>query len=172
MLIPAGEGIWRGNRTENLITTAKNVRALPGEAPINGSDLKCRVVLVDDHPAVLRQIAELLPERFQVVATFADGSAALSAIAALQAEILVLDINLPSITGLELAGRLRTAGDPAKIVFLTAHADADYISEAFALGALGYVTKPRLVQDLIPALDHALAGKRFVCAGHELDFPN
>ena len=129
---------------------------------------KARVILVDDHPAVLRQTMQLLPERFDVVDTSQDGSELLSAVRDLEPDLVVLDITLPLMSGMELARRLRAAGHKTKIIFLTVHADADYLNEAFEIGALGYVTKPRLASDLVPALDAALGGKRFVSPCPEL----
>jgi DNA-binding NarL/FixJ family response regulator len=117
---------------------------------------------VDDHPAVLRQTIQLLPERFEVVETSQDGLELQAAARNLQPDIIVLDITLPALSGVELARRLRSAGCQARIVFLTVHSDPDYAWEAFNVGASGYVIKPRLASDLVPALDAALAGKRFV----------
>ena len=123
---------------------------------------KVRVILVDDHPAVLRQTLQLLPERFEIVATLQDGFELQTTVADLQPDIIVLDITLPLVTGMQLARQLRADGSKAKIVFLTVHADPDYAWEAFNVGALGYVIKPRLASDLVPALDAVLAGRRFV----------
>jgi len=129
---------------------------------------KTRVILVDDHPAVLRQTMQLLPERFEIVDTSQDGLDLLNSVRELQPDLLVLDITLPLMSGVELARRLRDAGYKTRIVFLTVHADPDYLSEAFDVGALGFVIKPRLASDLIPALDAALIGKRFVSPCPEL----
>jgi len=65
-------------------------------------------------------------------------------------------------SGIEAARQLRNAGSSAKIVFLTVHADQDYLRSALAAGALGYVVKDRLATDLIPALWAAMAGRQFV----------
>lgn len=129
---------------------------------------KVRVILVDDHPAVLRQTIQLLPERFEVVETSEDGVGLQSILRKLEPDILVLDITLPLVSGVDLARRLRAAGCSTKIIFLTVHADPDYAWEAFNVGAVGYVIKPRLASDLVPALDAALAGKRFVSPCAEL----
>ena len=127
-----------------------------------------RLILVDDHPGVLRQAIELLPERFEVVETLEDGMGLLSALNQFQPDILVLDITLPLVSGVELARNVRAAGFTTKIVFLTVHADSDYAWEAFDAGALGYVVKPRLASDLVSALDAAAAGNRFVSPCAEL----
>jgi DNA-binding NarL/FixJ family response regulator len=129
---------------------------------------KVRVILVDDHPAVLRQTMQLLPERFEVVETSQDGAELQAAVGELQPDILVLDITLPLFSGVELARRLRAAGHKTKIIFLTVHTDPDYVWEAFEAGALGYVVKPRLASDLVPALDSVLEGKRFISPCPEL----
>jgi len=129
---------------------------------------KIRVILVDDHPAVLRQTMQLLPDRFEIIETSQDGADLQAAVSELQPDILVLDITLPLFSGVELARRLRAAGHQTKIVFLTVHADPDYAWEAFEVGALGYVIKPRLASDLVPALEAVLAGQRFVSPCPEL----
>ena len=126
------------------------------------------LILVDDHPGILRQAIDLLPERFEVVETLEDGMGLQSALNQFQPDILVLDITLPLISGVELARRVRAAGFATKIVFLTVHADSDYAWEAFDAGAIGYVIKPRLASDLVSALDAAAAGNRFVSPCAEL----
>ena len=110
---------------------------------------KARVILVDDHPTVLRQTLQLLPERFEVVATLQEGSELPTEAHDLQPDLIVLDITLPAIDGVQLARQLRGDGCKARIIFLTVHADADYAWEAFNAGALGYVIKPRLASDLV-----------------------
>lgn len=126
------------------------------------------LILVDDHPGVLRQAIELLPERFEVVETLEDGMGLLPALNQFQPDLLVLDITLPFVSGVDLARKVRAAGLSTKIVFLTVHADSDYAWEAFDAGALGYVIKPRLASDLVLALDAAFAGHRFISPCPEL----
>jgi DNA-binding NarL/FixJ family response regulator len=77
-------------------------------------------------------------------------------------DLVVLDITLPGVSGIELARDLTATAAGPKIVFLTVHDDPDYAREALAAGALGYVVKSRLASDLIPALHAALDGRRFV----------
>jgi len=121
-----------------------------------------RVLLVDDHPAVLRQVAQLLSGEFRVVGHLADGRELMPAIRDHQPALLVLDISLPGASGIDLARQLADTPAAPKIVFLTVHEDPDYAREALETGALGYVVKSRLASDLIPALHAALEGKRFV----------
>jgi DNA-binding NarL/FixJ family response regulator len=125
-------------------------------------------LLVDDHPAVLQQTMRLLPETYEVVETLESGSGLKAAVARHEPDLIVLDITLPGLSGIELASRLRGSGSSTKIVFLTVHCDTDYAREAFAAGANGYVVKARLASDLVPALEAVLAGKRFISPCAEL----
>lgn len=115
---------------------------------------------MDDHPAVLRQVAQLLSGEFEVVGALFDGRNLLQAVEQHRPDLVVLDITLPRTSGTDLARDLARTHAPPKIVFLTVHADPDYAREAFALGALGYVVKARLVSDLVPTLHAALGGQR------------
>jgi DNA-binding NarL/FixJ family response regulator len=127
-----------------------------------------RVVLVDDHPAVLRQTIQLLSNEFEVVDALDDAAQCSATVHDLEPDLIVLDITLPGLSGIELALRLKASGCTAKIVFLTVHADPDYVRESFTVGASGYVVKPRLGSDLIPALRAAMLGHRFVSPCPEL----
>lgn len=128
-----------------------------------------RVILVDDHPAMLRQVAELLDGQFEVLAALRDGGQLEAAAAAVKPDLIVLDIALPGLSGIDLARRLADAGSLARIVFLTVHADADYAREALAAGGMGYVVKPRLASDLLPALRAAQEGRRFISPCREFE---
>jgi len=104
----------------------------------------------------------LLSCDFQVVDALLDGRNLHRAVEVRRPDLIVLDVTLPGISGIELACGLASTPQPPKIVFLTVHADPDYAREALAAGALGYVVKSRLASDLIPALHAALDGKRFI----------
>ena len=136
---------------------------------MNAETTHPRLVLVDDNPAVLRQIIQVLPAEFEVVDTFEDGEELLAAVEREQPDLVVLDITLPGVSGLVLATRLAQAGSSARIVFLTVHSDPDYVRAALRAGALGFVVKTRLSLDLEPALRAALAGKRFVSPIDDLE---
>lgn len=120
-----------------------------------------RILLVDDHPAVLRQSAALLADEFEVVDALPDGRALLETVAALRPDLVVLDITLPGHDGLALARQLAARAAPPGIVMLTVHADPDYLRAAFEAGAAGYVVKSRLATDLVPALRAVGAGGTF-----------
>jgi DNA-binding NarL/FixJ family response regulator len=123
---------------------------------------RIRVLLADDHQDFLAVATRLLEPEFDVVKTVGNGRAVLDEAARLQPDVLVLDISMPVLNGIEAARRLKAAGCGAKIVFLTVHGDADYVRAALGAGAHGYVVKCRLASDLLPALREALAGRSFV----------
>lgn len=125
-----------------------------------------RVLFVDDNPAVLRQVVQLLPPRYDVVETLSCGAGLAAAMARHRPDVVVLDISLPGNSGIALATQLGSGAIP--IVFLTVHHDPDYVRAAFEAGACGYVVKMRLSLDLIPALEAAMAGRRFISPLPEL----
>lgn len=129
---------------------------------MEGEPKSKRVLLVDDNPAILSQVAQLLRGEFDVVEMLRDGTSLPEALARSSPDLIVLDIGLPGVSGIELARRLTNTGCPARIVFLTVHEDADFAREALAVGGLGYVVKPRLGTDLLAALRAAVAGRYFI----------
>ena len=84
-----------------------------------------------------------------------------STLAILNPDLLVLDISMPILNGIQVATRLRELGSKAKVVFVTVHEDQDYIQAAFSAGASGYVFKSRMASDLIPAVQGAMQGQKF-----------
>lgn len=128
-----------------------------------------RVLVLDDHPGVVRHVAGVLPEGFEVVAALQDAAALFDAVERQRPDIILLDITLPSDSGIGIASRLRSGGCPGRVVFLTVHDDADYVRAGFAAGGTGYVVKARLATDLVPALEAALEGRRFVSPGSGRD---
>jgi CheY-like chemotaxis protein len=137
----------------------EKVLGLRPEAPMG---LNPRVLIADGNRKVLTSVSDLLCSRFEVIAEVTDGRAALEAAAKFDPDLVVLDIAMLELNGIRAARELRRLGLRAKIVFLTLYQDDDYLTAAFESGALGFVYKWRLHTDLIPALDHALAGYRFV----------
>ncbi len=121
-----------------------------------------RILLADDHPAILNKVRGLLETEFEVVGAVEDGQALISAAAALQPDVVIIDITMPVINGIEAARQLKQAGSPAKIIFLTIHEDPDFLAEALSTSALGYVVKSHLASDLIHAIHEALADRTFV----------
>ncbi len=133
---------------------------------------RTRVLLADDHEAMLDRVKGLLEKEFQVVGTARDGQAALDAVAELNPDVLILDISMPVLTGIQTAVRLKLMKSEVRIVFLTVHEDPDFAREALATGALGFVVKPRLVTDLPVAIKEVLAGQSFVSPSIPLEDDN
>jgi DNA-binding NarL/FixJ family response regulator len=121
-----------------------------------------RVLIADDNEAMLARVALVLTSECAIVAAVTDGAAALDAADVLQPDVIVLDISMPGMTGLEVAYCLRAAGSRAALVFLTIHEDEELMRAARAAGGIGYVVKSRLTSDLMIAIREARAGRAFV----------
>lgn len=119
-----------------------------------------RVLLVDDMPEILALCAEVLRTDFEIVGTALDGKSAIAALEAAIPDVVVLDISMPGLNGIEVAKRLRSSGCLAPIVFLSA--DMESIMAAMEAGGSGFVTKTRIVADLAIAIRETLAGRVFV----------
>lgn len=124
-----------------------------------------RVLLADDHPHFLAVVTRLLEADYDVISTVSDGQSAIDEAAKLNPDVLVLDISMPVLNGIETAKQLKAAGFAGKMVFLTVHADADYLHAARTAGAQGYVVKSQLASDLLLTLREVLAGRPFVSPG-------
>jgi DNA-binding NarL/FixJ family response regulator len=120
-----------------------------------------RVLVADDLAPVLNAVADLLRESFDVVGMVSDGREALIATLKLEPELVVLDISMPLMSGIEVAEELKRQGNKAKVVFLTVHEDHDILKTCRAAGGLGYVIKVLMATDLVPAMNQALAGHIF-----------
>ena len=121
-----------------------------------------RVLAADDRAPVLSALDALLRQSFDVVGLVPDGRTALEETLKLEPDVVVLDISMPEMSGIEVARELRKRHSKAKIVFLTVHKDPDILASSLAAGGLGYVLKVRMDTDLIPAMNEALAGRVFV----------
>ena len=107
-------------------------------------------------------IRGLLEPTYDVVGFVEDGQSLVQAAGKLQPDVIVTDISMPKLNGIEAADRLRESGSSSKIVFLTVHADPDFAQVALKTGALAYVSKFRINTDLLVAIGEALAGRVFV----------
>lgn len=129
---------------------------------------KIRVLLADDNVQVLEYVRSFLSTNScEVVSAVTDGQAAVGAAAQLLPDVVVLDLSMPVLNGIEAAKRMLEARPSARVVFLTVEKDRETCSAAMETGACGYVLKPRLATDLIPAIELAKDGRRFVSPGCE-----
>lgn len=125
------------------------------------SSERIRVLLVDDNEAMLTRAKAVLASSCEVVGVVKDGSTALAATRTLRPEVIVLDISMEGMNGLQVADCLRKTGSTAAVVFLTVHDEEDVICAAQGAGALGYVIKARLAFDLKMAVREARQGRSF-----------
>lgn len=129
---------------------------------------KIRVLLADDNSSVLEYVRDFLSANCcDVVGAVNNGQAAVTAVAQLLPDVVVLDLSMPVLNGLEATKRMIETRPSTKVVFLTVERDRDTCRAALEAGACGYVLKPRLATDLIPAIELAKDGRRFVSLGCE-----
>lgn len=123
---------------------------------------KPRIVLADDHTLVLEGFKKLLEAHTQIVGSVEDGRALLDAAKRLRPDIIVLDISMPKLNGLDAARRLRKIVPQARLIFVTVHADADYVNQAFKAGASAYLLKRSAGSELLQAIDVVMKGNYYV----------
>ncbi|HMS83181.1 MAG TPA: response regulator transcription factor [Nitrospira sp.] len=123
---------------------------------------KPRVLLADDHALVLEGFKKLLEEHCQVVGSVEDGRALLDAAERLQPDIVVLDISMPKLNGLDAARRLRKMVPRPGLIFVTVHADQDYVTQAFKAGASAYLLKRSAGSELVQALEAVTQGNYYI----------
>jgi CheY-like chemotaxis protein len=123
-----------------------------------------RILVVDDFELFRQFVVDLLGKRpeLQVVGAVPGGLEALQRAVELRPDLILLDIGLPSLNGIEVARQLRSLVPESKIIFLTQETSADVVQEAFNLGAWAYVTKTKALADLFAAMEAVLSGKTFV----------
>jgi len=131
-----------------------------GEQPLS----PIRILVVDDFEGWRRQVRLLFQARpqWQVIAEVSDGSEAVQKVADLKPDLIVLDIGLPKLNGIEAARGMRHLSPTSTIVFLSLNNDPDVVRAALSTGALGYVHKTDAHRDLLPAIEAVLQGRQFV----------
>jgi len=119
-------------------------------------------MLADDHAIVAQGLATLLKDHFDLVGTVGNGDELIDAARKLRPDVIVADIAMPVLSGLEALRRLKAMRSEAKVIFLTMHADAQLATEAFRAGASGYVLKQSAGEELIAAIREALQGRTYL----------
>ena len=120
------------------------------------------VLLADDHPQTAALLRSLLEGPFDVVGCVSDGEALVSAAERLCPDVIVCDIGLPRMDGIEAARRILARNRDARVVFVTVQSDVSVVERSLAEGALGYVVKMVAGDELVPAVHAALRGQRHV----------
>jgi DNA-binding NarL/FixJ family response regulator len=131
--------------------------------------VRLRTLVVEDHKAFLDCICSALRKHsgVEIVGEAQNGLEAVERAAAIQPDLIILDIGLPGLNGIEAARRIRRIAADAKIVFLSQESSPDIVHEALQLGAWGYVFKASIARDLTTALRAVMDGEKFV--SEELD---
>jgi DNA-binding NarL/FixJ family response regulator len=121
-----------------------------------------RVLIADDHEDVLDDIRDLLEPEFEVVGAVADGEALLSAVEDLRPDVIVTDISMPRMSGIEAAREIMRRNPSSKIILLTVHKDPALARQGFTAGVLGYVLKMKASRELSRAVYEVFQGNRYV----------
>ena len=120
------------------------------------------VLLADDHAIVAEGLATLLKGHFDLVGIVGNGNELIDLARKLRPDVIVADIAMPVLSGLEALRRLKATPSEAKVIFLTMHADAQLATEAFRAGASGYVLKQSAGEELIAAIQEVLQGRTYL----------
>jgi len=123
---------------------------------------KTRVLLADDHKIVLEGLRGILEPEFEIVGAVEDGRSLVAEAKRLCPEVVVADISMPGLNGMDAARQIRKNDERVKIVFLTMHSDVTYAAGAFDAGASGFVLKHSASQELITAIREATQGRTYV----------
>jgi DNA-binding NarL/FixJ family response regulator len=124
-----------------------------------------RVLLADNSPAVLQAVTRMLEPEFDVIGTVRDGTSLVGEAERLKPDVMIVDLLMRGLKGLEAIRRLKKRHVPAVVIFLTVHSDLAVAEEARAIGAMGYVLKSSADRELLPAIRKAQQGCFFLSAG-------
>ena len=130
--------------------------------PASESETRPRLLLADDHALVLGGLRSMLEKNFDVVGVAEDGEALVEAAGKLAPDIIVLDISMPRLNGIEAARRLSRSLPKSRLIFVTMHADATFVSEAIKAGASGYVLKRSAPEELVTAIEEVRRGRTYI----------
>jgi DNA-binding NarL/FixJ family response regulator len=123
---------------------------------------RARVLLADDHVMVAEAIGSMLRAEFELVAVVADGDAMVEATNRLRPDVVIADVSMPRLNGIDALARLRKEGNPVPVIFLTMHRDVTFARRALEAGASGFVLKHSASSELVAALHAALDGKTYL----------
>ena len=124
--------------------------------------MKPRILIADDHRIVAEGLRSLLEPEFELVGIVEDGRALITATEKLQPDVIIADISMPLLNGIEAVRQIKKTNKDVKVIFLTMHPDVTYAVSALEAGALGYVLKHSAPSELITAVRRALKGKTYI----------
>ncbi|HXJ82157.1 MAG TPA: response regulator transcription factor, partial [Candidatus Methylomirabilis sp.] len=130
--------------------------------PTRPAAQRTTVLLADDHAILLEGLSGLLRGEFAVVGTVADGARLLEAARQLRPDVVITDITMPGMNGLDVLRRLKADAGPPKVIVLTMHAEAQLAADALRAGASGFVAKHAAGRELIAAIRTVVRGGRYV----------
>jgi DNA-binding NarL/FixJ family response regulator len=125
---------------------------------------RATVLLADDHSIVIEGLRRVLEPTFAVVGAVADGRALVAAATELDPDVVVADVSMPILNGIDAARQIRRTNRRVKIVFFTMHSDIVYASEAFHAGGCAYVLKSSVGAEIVTAIREAIAGRTYLAA--------
>ena len=123
---------------------------------------KPRVMLADDHALIIEGFRRILEDHYELVGTATDGRTLVESAKALDPDIIILDVSMPLLNGIDAAAHLKKCCPRAKLIFVTMHADTEYVRSAFEAGASAYVLKRSAVDELEQAIRAVLAGHSYI----------
>src|SRR5918993_578222 len=124
--------------------------------------MRPKLLLADDHTLLLDGIRLMLAPEYELLGSVEDGQSLLTAARELKPDVILLDISMPLLNGIDAAHQLRRIAPSSKLIFVTMHADADFVAEAFRAGASGYVLKRAAASELLTAIREVLRGNQYV----------
>ena len=124
--------------------------------------MRPRIFLADDHSLLLEAFSKLLEEKYDVVGTATDGRKMLSMVSKLKPDVVLIDIAMPNLNGFDAGEKLKKILPEIKLIFLTVNEDPDMVTEAFRIGASGYLLKNSAASELFLAIDTVLSSKNYV----------
>jgi DNA-binding NarL/FixJ family response regulator len=123
---------------------------------------RLRLIMADDHALVLAGLRKLLETECDVVSVVEDGRALVAAAEEFHPDVILMDISMPLLNGIDAARQIRRASPKSKMIFVTMHADADYVREALSAGASGYLLKRSAASELLPAIHSVFNGGTYI----------
>jgi len=121
-----------------------------------------RLLIVDDNPAMLEMLIDMLHSDFSIVGTLSTGGAALKEAAAMNPDIILMDVSLGDMSGFSVAEHLQKTGCIGRIVFVSVHESFSFVHAARCLGVAGYIFKSQIGRDLLNALRRVSMGEQFI----------